>query len=75
MVRPVSSETRSPVWAASLSRVWSRRPCQVVVPAAPMSASTSAWVRKDTMSVRVRLAGMASTRLIRPACSGACSEA
>ena len=27
--RPVSSDTRSPVWTASRSRAWSRRPCQV----------------------------------------------
>ena len=29
-VRPISSEIRSPVWTASSSRAWSRRPVQVV---------------------------------------------
>lgn len=31
MVSAVSSATRSPVCAVSVSRAWSRRPCQVVV--------------------------------------------
>ena len=39
MVRPVSSETRSPVWLATTSRAWSRRPVQVEV----SGAVSSAW--------------------------------
>ena len=45
-VRPVSSETRRPVWTASSSRAWSRRPVRVDRSGAASSASISASVRK-----------------------------
>ena len=44
-VSAVSSEIGSPVWTASSSRAWSRRPVQVVRTQAPSSVSTSASVR------------------------------
>ena len=44
-VRPVSSEARSPVWMASSSRAWSRRPVQVARSGAASRASISAAVR------------------------------
>ncbi len=47
-VRPISSETRSPVWQASSSRAWSRRPSRVARSGAASSASISAAVRKHT---------------------------
>ena len=40
-VRPVSSETRSPVWTASTIRAWSRRPVQVDRSQAASRASIS----------------------------------
>ena len=71
MVSVVSSDTRSPVWAASRMRAWSRRPCQVPRSGAASSASSSSRVRKFTGVFMARLAGMASTRAISAACSGA----
>ena len=48
MVSVASSDTRSPVWAASSMRAWSRRPCQVPRSGAASSASSSSRVRKFT---------------------------
>ena len=56
-VRPISSETRSPVWTASSSRAWSRRPVQVVRSGAASSASISGSVRSVTMRRSKRLVG------------------
>ena len=61
---PVSSETRSPVWTASRSSAWSRRPVQVVRSGAASSASISGSVRKVTSARSKRLGGIASTRWI-----------
>ena len=38
MVSPVSSDTRSPVWAASRISAWSRRPAQATSRAAVIAA-------------------------------------
>ena len=76
MRSPVSSETRSPVWAVERQQgmVTASVPGPAAA-AAAMSASSSSWARKQTMVVSVRLAGMASTRAISAACSGARSDA
>ena len=44
---PVSSETRSPVWAARTGRAWSRRPCQVARSGAASSTPSSPRVGAD----------------------------
>jgi len=49
--RPVSSETRRPVWIASSSSVWSRRPIQVVASGAASSALISVSVRNATIGL------------------------
>ncbi len=46
--KAASSETRSPVWIATRSRAWSRRPILVVGSGAARSASVSLSVRKQT---------------------------
>ncbi len=69
-VSAVSSEARRPVWAASRSRAWSRRPVQVVGSGLASSASTSSSVRKVTMARSDRFDGMARTRWMSAACSG-----
>jgi hypothetical protein len=40
MRRPINSDARRPVWAASVSKVWSRRPVQVERSGARKSASS-----------------------------------
>ncbi len=74
-VRPISSEARRPVWMVSRSRVWSRRPVQVVVSGLASSASASASVRNVMIAWSNRFGGMASTRWMSAACSGWCSAA
>ena len=54
MRRPVSSETRIPVWTASSSRAWSRRPVQRDLSGLASSASVSAAVRKHTRARSAR---------------------
>ena len=74
-VRPVSSEARSPVWAASRIMAWSRRPIQVARSGASSSASSSGSVRNVTSAWSWRLDGIARTRWIVAACSGCLSAA
>jgi len=61
---PMSSLTRSPVWMPRCSRSRSRRPIQVLLSGAAMSASASGPVRNDTSVLFVRFAGIARTWLI-----------
>src|SRR5664280_1024820 len=63
----VSSETRSPVWTATVSSVWSRRPVQALRSGAVSSAWISGRVRKVTTGRSVRFAGIDSTRAISAA--------
>ncbi len=74
-VSPVSSETRSPVWMATRSSAWSLLPTHVERCGPASSASISERVRKHTTLRSTRLAGMARTRWMRPACSGCRSAA
>ena len=60
--RPVSSETRSPVWTATVSSAWSRRPVHGRRSGAASRASISARSRKARSVRSKRLGGMASTR-------------
>jgi hypothetical protein len=60
--RAVNSETRSPVWMASISRARSRRPTQVDKDGAVSSASVSGRVRYSMTFFTCRLAGMARIR-------------
>jgi len=74
-VSEVSSLTRRPVWTATTSSAWSRRPIQVERSGLASSASTSSLVRKETSARSKRFWGMDRTRSIDPACSGCLSAA
>ena len=71
--QPSSSETRRPVCTAQSNSAWSRRPAQVDRSGLSRSALTSSGVRNVTIRFSERLVGIASTRWIRPACSGCLS--
>jgi hypothetical protein len=72
--RLISSERRKPVWAASRSKVWSRRPSHVVRSDAARIASISGRVRKCTCRLSCRLLVIARTRWMSALWAGSSND-